>query len=1634
MDVKLKDGRIIQFPEGTSDEDALDYIKANYPEPPTIPERFVGHLFTGLGGATEKLINLAGYFTDVKESREELKEAVKASPFTESVKQFPETSFLGQAGAGLVHFLPQLPLYIAGERAGLGVMSKIPHLAKVAHSLRAVKGEGIVKGTGRAIGRAAIGGAIIGTAIGTPAESSIEEKLTEGGKEAAMTAAAVAVLHPAFASLGYIGRGIFRRMREKATLKKVEAELSKRAETDPVAAEELQRFKEAEVAATKKTVVETKADLEAKEGELFVPKGEKEVLRTKDIQGVLELDEIAGPEQLARFKELGYVEDDLIGLPDATKLLILEQGIKKSSVVEKPKVEVDEIAKVEKVDVDEKPKRRGKESKKIEEEQDQFVNVKVRIADYIKRHPEKDIWFHGGGSPEERIKEYGFFTKDLDDAIDYARGSDRRGKKGEAFIYVVDRKKVKLGGDPITPYLLEPGRYERVFDIRSGPLLPKKEVVVPPSSGKKITIASADIEELQRMGYRITEIRKMSAKEAKDTIERVKNIPEPTIKEIARAEEAAAKIQEAFLARKGEKDKIQDASFTRKGEKDKSTINKDSEMTEEQNTKFLEDIDKEIADEPLSPSVDTLLKAQRVFDDPTLDSLIEKAPKTREEIMELFRQRVRDKATKVEPIEKTKTEKKKPPQTEQELRKHLAEVRAKARRERKIIDYAEEAEKWEANLRKEGDEIYSDDIPSTKETFVEHELYMNPIEPIYNWIKKLVVAKKTKNESPSNKLVAEISGSTLTTRIGSEQVDSTLAHIIANISRFSRTKLETPSFAYEGDPFRATKKPGYAEVSDYIFQLHKAVYEGKFAASKSNEVVAVSRSLLSTPESRVQMRGIIEKTITTTDPVMLRASDLLIKEHNAVKELYKDYLRKEMRENMNEDMFAALSEIISGRSEMEVIAKYKQRIVPDKLGRQRVRNWIDDETLLDTVKEYKEIDNWGLENYVTRYERGPIRIVSEGKLYAKAMSTEDAAQKFIGLVERDRAEGIQRNYQIDTNYNVEPLATGLSKQSYNRMITNLQKGIESSIEGINSSVARRLAQKGVKDRFFISPTKKYSPFVETRKDLLRGEEDIYDILPFYFYSMHMKMALDPVISNVKKATNKVDVIGTESYKAKDGTIKEREIKRPHLNKEMNDYLIRYIEDIKGREYLGDKIVDNIFQGIGGQRKYSKFVQGSRELQANLKLSYAPIKGGINGVSAVGYLWTKAGSANIAKAIKFMGTPEGKAFTDATDKYLGVNIVEAATGEISARGTFEKLGWLKPPKTELSKLSHAAIEPLGWFQLPELPARRLSMATGYLMGKASGLSDEAARNVAIKFTHFTQFAYDIASLPELLRSPTGRLIGQFKPFMMKSIEFMTTLRGDEWARFMAMQMALAGPRGALILVKSLPIIGLVGGWSKLEEWMNKEYPRLSRGLAGFAGIDISASAAFELPSKPRDWFGPTLSNIGSLYKNVYEPLVSGKGIDGSDISKFTGETFPIYRYWAKIVEQVVDRDGWVKDERGRRLYHIDNTAAFVTKNILGAQTIEESRIKIAERIHTKRKFDATEQKIDTVDNILDAIKKGNSIDPTDIENMVKLGIKPSTLRRAAKFRALDPKTRRLLMTEIIRRPEIIEKYPDVGDFR
>ncbi len=1103
------------------------------------------------------------------------------------------------------------------------------------------------------------------------------------------------------------------------------------------------------------------------------------------------------------------------------------------------------------------------------------------------------------------------------------------------------------------------------------------------------------------------------------------NIPP---EEIAKAEAAAARIDQLIAKRKEAKIPAADREHATDAEKAEALAQAEREIAEAEAE----------ADKPYT-LVEAISKLQDIEDD-GLDVLLDNVPKTREEIFLSYKL-----AIEQERVRRAK---------EADKAKREAVTKKNRRTSRKILDeiVAEEALPIEGEVgveKKSAKELEEERVasfykehPEFKEGYEDVDIHGTTLDfmgfqQIYNYISKLRQEKRAMADATSKKIIAEKNGKTLTVRDDEAFIENSVKQLSLGAKEAYRQYVTTPDVAYKDNP----------KVGPLIFDAHKALMRSNFCARQRNDAIAAARTMLADKKSELRIKRLIEHPEDRTGTVAEDEVARIIKgETNSILAKWKESMRTEIVRNQNPDTAAAIMEVISGRPLEEVQAKYAERVVPDKLGRMRKKRWVDPAVLEDIVNEYNAVDKIGIDNYVTHVERGTLRIVSEGKLYAKAIGKEDAAVKWLGLIEKYPDKEFKMENSINTDF-----AQGMSKKAYNRTLYNLQKGLEDAIEDINSSVARRVAEKGLKGRFFIDPSDKWVPYTMPRREFLQGEENIFDVIYSYISSMEKKLELDPALEAIRRAVNQTEVVGQETYIAKDGTEKTRDIKRPYLTQVEQDYLKRYAAVVKGKYYLEDKIVDNIVRntGIVNPRAYSRFMSANKELQGSLKLGYTPIKGVVNAADGVGRIWTKTGSKYIKDAIAFNNSPEGIEFQKEMEPYLGTSIIDTVAGQ-TTRGSLERRGLLPKQETveaglgrlgfgertarRIAKTTYALAEPTGLFQLSETPMRKLSISAHYLMAKGEGMSEVAARDTAIKATWFGQVTYDVASIPPILRGPTMGMIGQFKMYMFRATEFFASLRGPELGRYIGYQLALAGPRGLNIMLRSLPFIGGFAAWDELEELMNKEYPRASRGVASFLGMDVSGPATFQFPKAMNEWLGPTISNMQTLYDSFITPIQEGKGVAGMEIGKAVGSTFPIYRYWNQMIDQVVTRDGWVKNERGQKIYHIDSMPIFAAKAVMGAQDIQMSRVQFEERHLGKTAAVRADMKQIAADDILDTIAKGAPLEQSQIDNMKKLHLTLGTLRRALIARVRDPMQRRLMATEIIRRPEILELYPTAEDLR
>lgn len=718
-----------------------------------------------------------------------------------------------------------------------------------------------------------------------------------------------------------------------------------------------------------------------------------------------------------------------------------------------------------------------------------------------------------------------------------------------------------------------------------------------------------------------------------------------------------------------------------------------------------------------------------------------------------------------------------------------------------------------------------------------------------------------------------------------------------------------------------------------------------------------------------------------------------------MKNKYKLWMINQYKANLKKAEYGALLDINAGMSEEEVVARYPN---------------VNAKVIKSINEKYQEIDTWGLDDYIPNVESGRFKLLvdvidPEGKVHKKlvaiGLSVPDAIRKGTAYLSDPKNAGVTQLF-LDTDYKmISDDKTAITRNQYYGMMNKLAKKMEGSLDTITKEVAKSLAKTAMNKQFKITPTNSYSPFLQERQDILQGEADIFPVLRSYAHSMEKKMALDPMIEKVRKDL-------------------------PKMNKYERAYILDYVEDVKGRYGAADRILDDIMIGfantgfarrlglkVSANRTYSNIVAKTRTLEAKLKLGYRPVAAGINFASGQMHTWVKRGAPMYLDGIKFLRTEEGKKFAESIEPFLGTSIAVEAGKDIR-------------PK---EKLWHA----LGLFQMPEPYNRLVSASAAYIQAKKEGMSELAATEFAIRANWAEQFTYNIANLPKIMRGPTGKLLTQFKPYLVKEIEFISTLTGKEWVRYAGMQLALGGPRGYMLILKSLPVLAMMGWWNDAMDWveemMNKYAPLASRGVMGLPGVidqslasDVSAAATFQFPRGLWDFAGPALNDLGKIYQNVITPLLSF-GPDVNDLEKM-GDIVPILKHWSRIMSYAFSEDDWVKDDKGNRLYEVEHAVPFIVQSLAGMENVDINMIKAEQRILAARDERIGGIKTRILNDAMQEVIDGKGISEETRMKMQKEGVTTQSLINRVKKSKLTPRQRAIVNTEIRRRMAVSLDFP------
>jgi len=310
----------------------------------------------------------------------------------------------------------------------------------------------------------------------------------------------------------------------------------------------------------------------------------------------------------------------------------------------------------------------------------------------------------------------------------------------------------------------------------------------------------------------------------------------------------------------------------------------------------------------------------------------------------------------------------------------------------------------------------------------------------------------------------------------------------------------------------------------------------------------------------------------------------------------------------------------------------------------------------------------------------------------------------------------------------------------------------------------------------VASVNRVKPMEERRDVGLRGEEDISEVLPRYVYAMEKQIVFNPVFAKYAKDKSQ----NTQLYDARS---------------------VRVLDSMKktivgGKPIWVDKVADAVSVAFGWQTgKGSRNLARMRGYAADLKLGYRAVATTVNTMGGFGNTWAALGTEFFLKGRKVL--KEGQ-YTDSAGKIINM--------DRKIRENSFLLGIDFAIDTDGSIRSRTKIwQPLGIFQLPEKFIRRHSFAANYVYHReVLGMDDFEATENAILNVRFQQNAYNLVSLPKLFRRPDTKTIFQFKTYMVRQTEFLSTLRGKQLARMAWVMLVMGGTRGLIYTLVSLPI--------------------------------------------------------------------------------------------------------------------------------------------------------------------------------------------------------------------------------------
>jgi hypothetical protein len=418
------------------------------------------------------------------------------------------------------------------------------------------------------------------------------------------------------------------------------------------------------------------------------------------------------------------------------------------------------------------------------------------------------------------------------------------------------------------------------------------------------------------------------------------------------------------------------------------------------------------------------------------------------------------------------------------------------------------------------------------------------------------------------------------------------------------------------------------------------------------------RSLSKQQEEQVSeamdaIRSRDEVKLATFDARVQRVADGMVDYLDEMRVTRQNNLLNEINRTMSKDDAAAVQAVIErGISAEEAAGKYG----------------VNSDDVKELSERIESARNWGLDDYIPKFERGHYRIVDgEGHTRAVGMTIRDAERKATDLIKKYP----NLSLSLETGISVpDEIRTQVSRGTWFAITGKLAKAAKDEMPALTDIRAK--VSKATGHVLTIKPSKVFAQPMQHRTGILEGEKNIFDVIYAYSHMMHKKMILDPVIERTQGALAKLSSMGAKNAakmlenqlnaakgfysvqdKAIDEIIESVMLQDPSTYKGMTPALRGMI--VKGIQKSTE------IAGLDSPMVLSRLLNRARYLEGMTKFGYRPVAALVNLVSGYEHVFVKTGIKYMLDARKFMTTDIGKRFMKDNEWALGVSLAHDIAG-------------------------------------------------------------------------------------------------------------------------------------------------------------------------------------------------------------------------------------------------------------------------------------------------------------------------------------------------------------------------------------